>query len=346
MIIISGIVGGIFTLWYMTFPSFNSLIIIHAVLALDGTLIFWAAYVRIVRILGGSEGQGKYFGFAEGIRSGFGIVLPLLTTYMLSRFINIQLGMRTVLMFYAICYFATSIIAAFVLIDIKDESSEDNQSKKISTKDYVQLFKTPGLWLVSFLIFGTYLVFALQSYTTPYLTNAGVSTNTVSIIATFRSYGVGILAMPLFGIFADKWVKSPTKVCIMGMTLLLPCTIAMIFIPQSMPIMMIIDTLAIGFLVSGTRGVYYATQDEAKMPIALSGTAAGIISTIGFLPDAYVFTQVGAWLDKYSATQAYQMIWIYMAIGCFIAIISGAGILYLSVSRSSKKAPIMDKTVS
>lgn len=336
MIMTSGIVGGIFTLWYMTFPSFNSLILIHAVLALDGTLIFWAAYVRIIRILGGSEGQGKYYGFAEGIRSGFGIILPLITTYMLSKFVNIQLGMRTVLMFYALCYFATSIIAAFVLVDIKDESQSQDDQPKITKKDYVQLFKTPGLWLVSILIFGTYLVFALQSYTTPYLTSAGVSAGTVSIVATFRSYGVGILAMPLFGIISDKWVKSPTKVCIMGMTLLLPCTIAMIFIPKVAPIAIIVDTLAIGFLVSGVRGVYYATQDEAKMPVALSGTAAGIISTIGFLPDAYVFTQVGAWLDKYSAAQAYQMIWIYMAIGCLIAIVAGSGILYLSLAQSKK----------
>ncbi|HJE44176.1 MFS transporter, partial [Levilactobacillus namurensis] len=197
MIIISSLCGGAFTLWYMTFPSFGILLFIHAVLALDGTLIFWAAYVRVIRILGGSEGQGKYFGFAEGIRAGFGILLPITTTYILGRFVSVRMGMKSILLFYAFCYFATSILAAFVLVDIHDDQADQDQSATKATKaDYLALFRAPGLWLVSFLIFGTYLVFSLQSYTTPYLTGMGVSNNTVSLVATFRSYGVGVVAMP------------------------------------------------------------------------------------------------------------------------------------------------------
>lgn len=344
MIIASGIFGGAFTLWYMTFPSFGILLFIHAVLALDGTLIFWAAYVRIVRILGGTAGQGKYFGFAEGIRAGFGIVLPIITTIMLAHFVSNRLGIKSVLLFYAICYFGVSILAAFVLIDIKDDQDADGEKSKITKADYVQLVKTPGLWLVSFLIFGTYLVFSLQSYTTPYLTGMGVSSGTVSMIATFRSYGVGVVAMPLFGVIADKYAKSSSKVCVLGMGLLLPCTIALLFIPRAAPVLIMVITLAIGFLVSGTRGIYYATQDEAGIPVALAGTAAGIISAIGFLPDAYVFTQVGAWLDKYPAAQAYHMIWIYMAIGCLIAIASAAGILWLSLRRNENTKGVVQNT--
>jgi sugar phosphate permease len=333
MIILSGICGGFFTLWYMTFPTFTILLLIHAVLALDGTLIFWAAYVRIIRILGGSDGQGKYFGMAEGIRAGFGIVLPIITTLILAQFVSVRLGLRYVLLFYAFCYFGVSILASFVLIDIKDEATQQGSQVKVTKSDYVKLFKSPGLWLVSLLIFGTYLVFSLQSYTTPYLTSIGVSSGSVSMIATFRSYGVGIFAMPLFGLFADKYVKSSAKVCIAGMSLLLPCVIAMLWIPKTMPIIMIVVVLAIGILVSGTRGIYYATQDEARIPVKLAGTAAGIISTIGFSPDAFVFTQVGGWLDRYSPTHAYHMIWIYMAVGCAIAIIAASGIVWLSLTK-------------
>lgn len=341
MIIVSGICGGGFTLWYMTFPSFGILLFIHAVLALDGTLIFWAAYVRVIRILGGDAGQGKYFGFAEGIRAGFGILLPIVTTYILAQFASTRLGLKSVLLFYALCYFATSILAAFILVDIREDNEEnaDKKDEKITKADYLDLIKAPGLWLVSFLIFGTYLVFSLQSYTTPYLTGMGVSSGVVSMVATFRSYGVGVVAMPLFGVLADKWIKSPTKACLLGMLLLIPCVLSLLFIPQSSPVTIIVITLAIGFLASGTRGVYYATQDEARIPVKLAGTAAGIISTIGFLPDAYVFTQVGAWLDKYSAAQAYQMIWIYMAIGCLIAVGSAGGILWLSFKHRKAIEP-------
>ena len=69
IIILSGLMGGVITLWYASYPPFPVLVFIHAAVALDGTLLFWSAYVRIVRMLGGKEGQGKYYGFAEGIRA-------------------------------------------------------------------------------------------------------------------------------------------------------------------------------------------------------------------------------------------------------------------------------------
>lgn len=339
MIILSGFFGGMLTLWYMTFPSFLILLFIHAAIAMDGTLIFWAAYIRILRLLGGSEGQGKYYGFAEGIRAAFGIILPLIATVLMEHFVSARAGVKSVLLYYAICYFATSILAFFIIVDVKEENSV--KSKKIEKSEYIGLFKAPGLWLVSLLIFGTYTVFSLQSYTTPYLTEmSGLSNSMVSTIAIFRQYGVGIIAMPLFGIVADKLVKSPSKTCIIGLTLLIPCSIGLLVNPMASSVLNIILVLAIGFLVSGTRGVYYATQGEAQIPIALSGTAAGIISTFGFAPDAFIFTQVGRWLDKYPAEQAYNMIWVYMCLACIVAICAALGILVLTRKHNANEVSL------
>lgn len=333
MIMLSGFCGGLLTLWYMTFPSFSILLFIHAAIALDGTLIFWAAYIRILRLLGGSEGQGKYYGFSEGIRAAFGIVLPLIATALIEHFVSARAGLRSVLLYYAICYFATGILAFFIIVDVKEENVV--KSSKIDKTEYIELFKAPGLWLISLLVFGTYTIFSLQSYSTPYMTEmGGLSSATVSTIAIFRQYGVGIIAMPLFGIIADKLVKSSAKTCIIGIALLLPCSIGLLVNPMASPGLIVVLVLAIGFLVSGTRGVYYVTQDEAWIPIALSGTAAGIISTLGFAPDAFIFTQVGSWLDKYPVEQAYRMIWIYMSLACIVAICAAVGILILARKRN------------
>jgi sugar phosphate permease len=340
IIILSGIIGGVITLWYASFPPFPVLVIIHALIALDGTLLFWAAYVRILRILGGKEGQGKYYGFSEGIRACIGVLLPMATTAILTQSVLASAGLRWVLVFYAGCYFLTSVLGYFILVDIKDEHVKEKK-KKFDLRDYMILLKNPGIWLVSILIFGTYTVFSLQSYSTPYLTNVvGLSSSKVSMIAAFRQYGVGLAAMPLFGIFADNIIKSPAKTCLIGLLLLLPCAIGMIVFPASAILIVVIMILSIGFLAQGIRGVYYATQDEAKIPLHVSGAAAGIISSIGFLPDAFIFTQVGSWLDKYPAAQAYKMIWIYMIVGVLIAIISVAGILILD--KKSKRKNVVN----
>lgn len=336
IIIVSGFLGGIITLWYASYPSFPILVFIHAAIALDGTLLFWAAYVRILRMLGGAEGQGKYYGFAEGIRATFGIFLPMICTSIMARSVVASAGLRNALFFYAGCYFLTGILGIFLLVDIKDEYADENKTK-FDPKEYLVLLKTPGLWLVSFLIFGTYTVFSLQSYSTPYMTNVcGMSSTLTSTIATFRQYGIGLAAMPLFGILADNGIKSPAKTCLIGAIALLPCAIGMILCPSGATVFVIILVLIIGFLAQGIRGVYYATQNEAQIPVHLAGAAAGIISSIGFLPDAFIFTQVGGWLDKYPVEQAYKMIWIYMIIGAAIAVVSAFGILMLA--RKSKNS--------
>ncbi|MDO4288139.1 MAG: MFS transporter [Eubacterium sp.] len=333
LIIAASILGGLSTLWYAAYPPFPVLVVIHALIALAGTLLFWSAYVRIIRILGGKEGQGKYYGFAEGIRATIGILLPMLCTLILSQSAGAAMGIRRVLIFYAVCYFLTAVLAWFLLVDIKDETSSDTP-QKVHAGEYLTLLKNPGLWLVSFLIFGTYTVFSLQSYSTPYMTGiGGLSDTFVSTIATFRQYGVGLLAMPLFGILADNVFKSSAKTCAVGALLLIPCILGILICPANATLFLVALVLIIGFLAQGIRGVYYATQDEAKIPVHLSGAAAGIISTIGFLPDAFIFTQVGAWLDSYPADQAYRMIWIYMIVGALVALGCALGILRLSKKR-------------
>ena len=316
--------SGLLTLWYMTFPPFPVLMFIHGASALCGTLIFWAAYIRIVRLLGGSEGQGKYYGFSEGIRSLFGIILPFGATALIEHLVNAESGVRGVLMYYALCYFLSGFLAMFLIVDIREEREA---SGRVDLRQYKKLFMTPGLWLVALLIFGTYAVFALQSYTTPYMTEiCGLPETLVSSVAIFRQYGLGLIAMPIFGILAD-YVKSAVKTCIIGLLLLLLSAAGLLWCPGANRIFVIILVLAVGFLVSGVRGVYYAAQDEARIPKSLSGTAAGIISALGFSPDAFMFIQVGGWLDKYPAARAYKMIWVYMMITSAAAIAAAVGIL-------------------
>lgn len=45
--------------------------------------------------------------------------------------------------------------------------------------------------------------------------------------------------------------------------------------------------LALATVYYAVRGVYYATMGEAGVPVAMTGTATGIISVIGYLPDSY-----------------------------------------------------------
>lgn len=338
VMIISGFSAGLVTLWYATLPkSFLALLIIHSLMAIDGTLLFWAAYVRVLRLLGGKDGQGTYYGIAEGLRGLIGIICPMIVAGLMSRYVNATSGLRAALLFYSATFFITGILSIFFIVDIKDESTnEEQENHKMNLKEYISMFKKPGVWAVSLLVFGTYLVYCLQSYTTPYLTGVcGVSSELVATIASIRQYGIGVLAMPIFGILADKILKSTAKTSFIGSILLIPTILVLLFISGESLLLIVAVVLLLGFFVNGIRGIYYATQDEAKVPIEAAGAAAGVISTIGFSPDAFVFIQVGAWLDKYPIEQAYKMIWIYMLVGALIAIMASIWILILSKQKKN-----------
>ena len=79
--------------------------------------------------------------------------------------------------------------------------------------------------------------------------------------------------------------------------------IALIAIPgkPNFLILAIVVVLALATVYYAVRGVYYATMGEAGVPVAMTGTATGIISVIGYLPDSYENTILGNFLDKYAA---------------------------------------------
>ena len=82
--------------------------------------------------------------------------------------------------------------------------------------------------------------------------------------------------------------------------------------------------LALATVYYAVRGVYYATMGEAGVPVAMTGTATGIISVIGYLPDSYENTILGNFLDKYAAggfNYVFGTIVIFALLGigvCFI----------------------------
>ena len=70
--------------------------------------------------------------------------------------------------------------------------------------------------------------------------------------------------------------------------------------------------------VFGLRGVYFALFDEAKVPPALVGTAAGLVSVIGFTPDIFMGPLMGVLTDKNPGALGHQ--YLFAALAAFGAV--------------------------
>lgn len=65
-------------------------------------------------------------------------------------------------------------------------------------------------------------------------------------------------------------------------------------------------------------GIYYALFEEGHLPLTASGIATGIVATIGYAPDAFIWTVAGNVLDKNPGQAGYNIIFM-MAVGSCVA---------------------------
>ena len=60
---------------------------------------------------------------------------------------------------------------------------------------------------------------------------------------------------------------------------------------------LIVMLLGAGAFTYALRGVYFAVFDEGRVPVAVTGTAVGLVSVVGYTPDIFMGPLMGALLD-------------------------------------------------
>lgn len=118
------------------------------------------------------------------------------------------------------------------------------------------------------------------------------------MIGLIRTYGIGLLAGPIVGFIATK-IKSPSKAIIGGFVLAIAVLIGFIFYPHDPNAAIIVSIMVVlfGFATYGAFSIGSSPLSEVKIPMQIFGTAAGLLSVIGFLPDVFIHTWYGSMID-------------------------------------------------
>ena len=176
-------------------------------------------------------------------------------------------------------------------------------------------FRIPRVWLLVGIVFTAYSVYGLMSYINTYLvTYFGMSETMAANLGGIRYLlqGVGGVAG---GFLADK-IHSRLKVIAGAAALLAISWAAFILLPAAPAMMLpVIANFFIGvILVYAIRSQYFADIDDAGIDVNVTGRVSGILSTFGYLPDVFMFTLAGAWLDSGQGKSGYNRIFIYAVV--------------------------------
>ena len=98
-------------------------------------------------------------------------------------------------------------------------------------------------------------------------------------------------------------------------------------------VIMIVNATIVSVAIFALRGIYFALLEEGGIAPAVTGTAAGVISAIGFTPDVFMPLLGGLLLDAYPGAQGYRYFYGAIAILCACGCIAS----YCIMRNSARK---------
>lgn len=322
-------------LYLATLPGYQGVLFIWGFFGFTTILLFWAALIRATRDWGGTDEQGRAYGFLDGGRGMLAAVLATIGTalfgfmfpdgYAVASFEDRQQAMRVIILGYTAVTAATGVFVWFVLSDGHPRGQtglEDWLSSDENTWDHIaQVMRMPAVWLTSVIVicayvgykgFDNYSLYAVQGFGLSEVEAAGIS----SIGAWMRP-----VAAVAAGFLGDRFLVSRMTVLCFGILLFSQLFFA-VFTPLPATAWVLLVNILIGSsAIFGLRALYYAIFEEAKIPTAVTGTAVGLVSVLGYTPDIFISYVGGVLLDQSPGLAGHQHYFYFLAAFAAIGLI-------------------------
>lgn len=327
----SFVATGLSGFYFATFPSYAMNIVLNIFWGVTTILTYWASLIKAVRMLGNNDEQPKLYGILEGGRGFTSAVAAFIVLYLFNMVGGGQAGFTWLILFYSGVSIVIGIVSYLVL---EDSTGKNLGSTTITMQELVEVMKNKNSWLIAAVIFTTYSIFAGQTYFSGLLTGVYmVPASLVAILSIVRTYVMQLAGGVTGGVVAGK-LGSSSKMLKIGYFIILAGVLLFWLMPAGPTLMMvaIINMIAIGLTCYAMRGVYYSTISEVEFPAKVSGSVAGFVSFIGFIPDIFIYVMIGNWIDQNPGKAGYDNVFYYMIAMMVI------GIAAISQLQKSAKA--------
>lgn len=258
---------------------------------------FWSSHLKVVKMLSRANEEGRFFGILDG---GRGVVEALMGSVGLAIFAGIlgsgeALADKTAALTSVIYLFSSIVLATAILIfifveddkklqEMSENAGERSDDEKFHLKDVGELLKNKYVYLMGGIIFCGYAVFWTVYYIGGFLqTNVGIDAVTVGtitvVILWMRPVG-GFIG----GFLADRIGRPKTiSIALVGAALFL---VSVSLLPAASGTTMFpVLAVGLGVFLYMIRGTYWSLLGMSKISAAMMGTAIGLISFVGYLPD-------------------------------------------------------------
>ncbi|MCK8480752.1 MFS transporter [Psychroserpens algicola] len=317
-------------LYYATYPEYTYLKVLYGYWGFTTIFLFWAAMIKATRIWGGKEKQGIAFGFLDGGRGLVAALFGSLGVFVFSFFIETDISEATLIerqhAFKYVILISSGLVALIgVLVYFflgSLQSDEETEKNTITISDIKNVLKYKTVWLLMLIILCAYTGYKATDIFTLYTKNVMNYDDIASAkVGTSLLYLRPIIGVTI-GFLADRTKASLWLIIGFILAILSSLIFASGIINDGDTILFFINIIAIAIGVYSCRVLYFATLEEANIPITLTGTTVGLVSIIGYTPDIFSGPMFGILLDNENKILGLQNAFMVLALFSCVGLIA------------------------
>ncbi|RLD29152.1 MAG: MFS transporter [Bacteroidetes bacterium] len=325
-----------------TYPSYFNLKLLFGYWGFTTIFLFWAAMIKATRIWGGTKKQGLAFGFLDGgrglVAAGFGSIGVLI----FSLFIDVDISetnllerkeaFQYVILFSSIVICIVGVLVFYFLNPLQTNSVSNQKNSEALTKaNFKKVMKIPSVWLLMIIILCAYVGYKMTDVFSLYAKDVMLYDDIESAkVGTSLLYMRPIIGV-VIGLLADRTRASLWIIIGFFLTFITSLIFATGIISEQTTLLF---ALSIGLMALGVysvRVLYFAAMEEGKIPLALTGTAVGFISIVGYTPDIFSGPLIGVLLDNSPGELGHQHVFLALAGFTLIGLITS--IIFYRISK-------------
>lgn len=327
------------TFWYAFFPSFSTLIGLFIAMGITTILIWWGIRFKLVRLISEEEGYSRNIGLSYGFYGLAGLILGFVNAGIVSHLSEQGdvLPMRVLLFVLGGIILTLGVLSFFFIPKFEGEIGSTEGG--FSFKQLGEVLSNPVVWLAALTLFFVYFFYTGVNQTTGYMNNVmNIAPGIVLLVGTVRTYGVSLISAPFFGAVAGK-IGSPSKVIGLGSVVIAIGLLIFAFLPADASLAYVAVAMAIvlAFIANGVFGICSSQLTEGKVSVSVFGTATGLLSVVGFLPDTFSYIWFGAIRDAHqdNPAVAYNQIFLILAGSAIIAALCAFALVIVARKRNA-----------
>ncbi len=317
-----------------TFPSYSGLRLLFGYWGFTTIFLFWGAMIKATRVWGGSDNQGKAFGFLEGGRGFVAASMGAIGVFVFSIFLRDDVSAATLeerqIAFRYVVLFASFMVASIgMLVFYFMENPQDEEEpigKQIHTLANIKsVIKLPSVWLLMIIVLSAYVGYKLTDIFSLYAKEVMLYDEVEAAqLGTFQLYLRPIVCIAI-GLLADKSRASIWLITGFGIMLIGAFVFALGIISPSTNGWFILSVIIAATGTYAVRTLYFAAMQEGQIPLAVTGTAVGVISVVGYTPDIFVGPIMGYLLDSSPGALGHQHVFMMLMVFAIVGLLAAIG---------------------